>query len=63
LVHRNPNSDGAQDGATPAPLRRKKGLYQAPRILSREPLEVMAATCSGAKVKAVSGITCTKLKS
>jgi hypothetical protein len=29
--------------------------YERPRILSREPLEAMAATCTGARAKSVAG--------
>ena len=46
----------AAPGGTPA-----RKPYRRPRIVSREPLEVMAATCTGAKAKA--GGICTKLKS
>ena len=45
------------DGSTPVPSpegRRK--TYQRPQILSREPLESMAATCTGKNAKAVGNI-------
>jgi hypothetical protein len=47
------------EASTPVPVRSPEGrrkTYQRPQILSREPLESMAATCTGNNAKAISGV-------
>jgi hypothetical protein len=45
------------EASTPVPTpERGRKTYQCPQILSREPLESMAATCTGKNAKAVSGV-------
>lgn len=39
------NSAGAKGGAAPGELDAGKRPYEAPRVLSAEPLEAAAATC------------------
>jgi len=46
---------GASESADSRDEQRRKP-YQRPRILSRELLEAMAATCTGAKAKSVDGV-------
>jgi hypothetical protein len=41
-------------GSGPA-LRGRRRTYDRPQILSREPLESMAATCTGKGAKAIGG--------
>jgi hypothetical protein len=56
FIHQGPASE-----PWPPSERENKKAYHRPRIVSREPLEAMAATCTGAKAKA--GGVCTKLQS
>ena len=44
---------GADSPGSPAQTRKR---YERPQIVSREPLESMAATCTGAGAKFVAGI-------
>jgi hypothetical protein len=53
LAEHGPNI-GPTTGASPDGAARKP--YSRPRILSREPLESMAATCTGAGAKFVPGV-------
>ena len=46
---------GTSADATRPPEKRRRP-YLRPRILSREPLESMAATCMGTGAKAVAGL-------
>ena len=56
FVHQDPASEPGMPSE-----REPKKAYHRPRIVSREPLEAMAATCTGGKAKA--GGLCTKLQS
>jgi hypothetical protein len=47
------NPEASTPGPTPAGRRK---TYQRPQILSREPLESMAATCTGKNAKAINGV-------
>jgi hypothetical protein len=38
--------EGSDSGSAPPPGHPRKKTYERPRILSREPLEAMAATCT-----------------
>jgi len=47
------------EASTPVPVPSPEGArktYERPQILSREPLESMAATCTGKNAKAISGV-------
>jgi hypothetical protein len=45
------------EASTPVPSpERGRKTYQRPQILSREPLESMAATCTGKNAKVINGI-------
>ena len=49
------NPDGSTPVPVPSPEEARK-IYERPQILSREPLESMAATCTGKNAKAISGV-------
>jgi hypothetical protein len=53
--HASKPAAGAAGIADSRDAQRRKP-YERPRILSREPLEAMAATCTGAKAKSVAGV-------
>jgi hypothetical protein len=53
VADQRPNPEAS--ASAPRPEGRRK-TYQRPQILSREPLESLAATCTGKNAKAVSNI-------
>jgi hypothetical protein len=55
LADHRSNPEASSPGDAPPRDERRKA-YHRPQILSREPLESMAATCTGKNAKAVSGI-------
>jgi hypothetical protein len=54
MTHQVPQSDGLTPAGTGQPSGSEGGkkAYERPRILSREPLEAMANSCTGATGKA-----------
>jgi hypothetical protein len=50
-----PNPEASNPGSAPRPDGELKP-YNRPQILSREPLESLAATCTGKNAKAVNGV-------
>jgi len=55
LADHRPNPEASSPCFAPGPDGRRK-TYHRPRILSREPQESMAATCTGKNAKAINGV-------
>ena len=53
-------SPGSGSGSAPGGTGGRKKAYAPPRVISREPLEAMAATCTGARAKNVGFCSRTK---
>lgn len=55
MADHRPNPDASTPEPVPSPEGQRK-TYQRPQILSREPLESMAATCTGKNAKAINNL-------